>query len=150
MAGFVCHFPPPISHLENAELRLVSLSGTVFVDRANRESAIAAFDVAVKEMKEKQVGSFLLTFVRLLILITTIQQSVFVFPEGTRSYFSKADLLPFKRGAFHLAIQAGVPIVPIVVGNYSHVLHLQAMSFESGTIEIRGISPLWYAYSGSN
>ena len=41
--------------LENAELRLVSLSGTVFVDRANRESAIAAFDAAVKEMKEKQV-----------------------------------------------------------------------------------------------
>lgn len=34
----------------------VSLSGTVFVDRANRESAIAAFDAAVKEMKAKQVG----------------------------------------------------------------------------------------------
>ncbi|KAF8419699.1 hypothetical protein EV426DRAFT_634318 [Tirmania nivea] len=101
----------------------LSLSGTVFVDRANRESAIAAFDAAVKEMKEKK-------------------QSVFVFPEGTRSYFSKADLLPFKRGAFHLAIQAGVPIVPIVVGNYSHVLHLQAMSFESGTIDIHVLDPI--------
>jgi len=82
----------------------------------------------------------MLTIVRQLIF--TIQQSVFVFPEGTRSYFSKADLLPFKRGAFHLAIQAGVPIVPIVVGNYSHVLQLQAMSFESGTIDIRGMPPL--------
>jgi lysophosphatidate acyltransferase len=48
-------------------------------------------------------------------------------------------LLPFKKGAFHLAIQAGVPIVPVVVQNYAHVLHLQDMTFEPGTIKVKVI-----------
>ena len=39
--------------------------------------------------------------------------SVFFFPEGTRSPTS--DMLPFKNGAFKLAMQAGVPVVPIAV-----------------------------------
>jgi 1-acyl-sn-glycerol-3-phosphate acyltransferase len=39
--------------------------------------------------------------------------SVMIFPEGTRS--KTAKLLPFKSGAFRLAIEAGVPILPIAV-----------------------------------
>jgi lysophosphatidate acyltransferase len=46
-------------------------------------------------------------------------------------------LLPFKKGAFHLALQAGVPIVPVVVQNYAHVLHLQDRTFEPGTIKVK-------------
>ena len=38
--------------------------------------------------------------------------SVWMFPEGTRS--RGRGLLPFKTGAFHAAIGAGVPIIPIV------------------------------------
>ncbi|KAF8245655.1 1-acylglycerol-3-phosphate O [Wilcoxina mikolae CBS 423.85] len=96
----------------------MALSGTVFIDRGNRQTAIKAFDGAVKEIKGNK-------------------QSVWIFPEGTRSYFGKPDLLPFKKGAFHLAIQAGVPIVPVVVQNYAHVLHLQDRTFEPGTIKVK-------------
>ncbi len=39
--------------------------------------------------------------------------SVMLFPEGTRS--AKGTLLPFKSGAFRLAIEAGVPVLPIAV-----------------------------------
>jgi lysophosphatidate acyltransferase len=48
-------------------------------------------------------------------------------------------LLPFKKGAFHLAVQAGVPIVPVVVANYSDVLYLQGWRFNSGTIPMKGM-----------
>jgi len=39
--------------------------------------------------------------------------SVIVFPEGSRTY--QKELIPFQRGAFHLALEAGVPIVPITI-----------------------------------
>lgn len=96
----------------------MALSGTVFIDRSNRKSAIAAFDSAVKEIKRDR-------------------KSVWIFPEGTRSYYDKPDLLPFKKGAFHLAVQAGVPIVPVVVENYTHVLRVQERTFEPGVINVK-------------
>lgn len=46
-------------------------------------------------------------------------------------------MLPFKKGAFHLAIQAGVPIVPVVVANYSHVLSLKRKRFVEGKVRVR-------------
>lgn len=98
----------------------MSLSKTVFIDRANRETAMKAFDSAAEEMR-------------------THRQSVFIFPEGTRSYSDKPEMLPLKKGAFHLALKAGVPIVPIVAENYSHVLSPKNMRFEAGTIRIKGM-----------
>jgi lysophosphatidate acyltransferase len=97
----------------------VTLSKTVFIDRANRATARAAFDGAAKTMR-------------------TERQSVFIFPEGTRSYAEQPEMLPFKKGAFHLAIQAQVPIVPVVVANYSHVFNLKKKLFKPGVVDISG------------
>ncbi|WP_242393968.1 lysophospholipid acyltransferase family protein [Anaeromyxobacter oryzisoli] len=46
--------------------------------------------------------------------------SVMMFPEGTRS--TKGTMLPFKSGAFRLAIDAGVPVLPIAVSGTAHGL----------------------------
>ncbi|CRK41673.1 hypothetical protein BN1708_016888 [Verticillium longisporum] len=81
----------------------MSLSGSVFIDRKNSKDAREAMAGAAKDMQARR-------------------QSVYMFPEGTRSYAKDPTLLPFKKGAFHLAVQAGVPIVPCVVANYSHIL----------------------------
>jgi lysophosphatidate acyltransferase len=98
----------------------MSLSGTVFIDRANSSSARNAMSSAANEIKNAK-------------------QSVYMFPEGTRSYSKEPMLLPFKKGAFHLALQAGVPIVPVVVANYSDVLFVQGYKFRSGTILCKGL-----------
>lgn len=95
----------------------MALSKTVFIDRANRTTARAAFDSAAETMHSQR-------------------QNVFIFPEGTRSYADKPELLPFKKGAFHLAIQAQVPIVPMVSANYSHVLNVKAKRFAPGIIDV--------------
>lgn len=70
------------------------------------------------------------------------RQSVYIFPEGTRSYYDYPDLLPFKKGAFHLAVQAQVPIVPIVVANYSNVLNVKKKVFRPGIIPVKVLKPI--------
>lgn len=69
------------------------------------------------------------------------QLSLFIFPEGTRSASTVPSLLPFKKGAFHLAVQAQLPIVPIVCENYAHVYHAKSKRFDGGEIVVRGPLP---------
>jgi len=69
--------------------------GVVFIDRADKEKAIEALGPAVETLRN---GT-----------------SLVIAPEGTRSETER--LGPFKKGAFHLAMQAGVPIVPVVIHN---------------------------------
>jgi len=53
-----------------------------------------------------------------------------------------ADLLPFKKGAFHLAIQSGLPILPIVSAGYNHIYDSAKRSFPGGELEIRILEPI--------
>lgn len=101
----------------------MTLSKTVFIERSSREQAVAAFAKAAEQMH-------------------SARQSVYIFPEGTRSYYDHPDLLPFKKGAFHLAVQAQVPIVPVVVANYSNVLNVKRKIYRPGTIPVRVLEPI--------
>ena len=56
--------------------------------------------------------------------------NLFVFPEGTRNY--SGQLLPFKKGAFHLAIQTQLPVQPVVVSCYNSFLNHKKLSFTPG------------------
>ena len=108
----------------------MTLSGTVFIDRANRQSSVAAFEKAAKRMQREK-------------------QSVFIFPEGTRSYANGPELGAFKKGAFHLAVQAGMPVVPVVAGNYWGVLSVREGRFRAGRIPVKGESSRGLSYSQS-
>ncbi|KAF1840167.1 1-acylglycerol-3-phosphate O-acyltransferase [Cucurbitaria berberidis CBS 394.84] len=125
-----CMFPQYCSVTAKSSLKwapflgwFMALSKTVFIDRANRTTSRAAFDTAASTM-------------------TTSRQSVFIFPEGTRSYASSPTLLPFKKGAFHLAVQAQVPIVPVVCANYSHVLDVKRKLVRPGVIDVTALPPI--------
>ena len=97
--------------------QFLTTSGAVFLDRSNNANAVISLAAAGQSMKTRGT-------------------SLWLFPEGTRSLSRENKLLPFKKGAFHLAVQAGVPIVPIVCENYSWLYGPGKL--ESGTLRIRG------------
>src|SRR5262249_9835122 len=84
------------------------------IDRTNRESAIRTTEAAAKRI---QSGV-----------------SFGVFVEGTRA--KPGELLPFKKGAFYMAKQADVPIVPIVIKNSDMLMGKGTGEARSGTIEM--------------
>lgn len=94
--------------------RAMRLRGFIPVDRKNRERAMQAVDAAVKALKAG--NSFL------------------VYPEGTRSPDGRP--LPFKRGAFILAIRAEAPIVPISVSGASRIMRKGEWAIHPGTLRI--------------
>jgi lysophosphatidate acyltransferase len=72
------------------------LSNTIFVNRFNHEKAQETLKEAAKAMSEKNL-------------------KLWVFPEGTRA---AKGMLPFKKGAFNIAIRSGIPIIPVVFSSY--------------------------------
>jgi len=101
--------------------QFMTISGAIAIDRRNNVSAVHSLADAAQTMQTRRV-------------------SVFMFPEGTRTNKPTPDLLSFKKGAFHLAVQAGVPIIPIVCQNYWHLYHKGV--FESGTLQIKVLPPI--------
>lgn len=91
-----------------------ALAGTVFIDRFDRRKAIEGLRPAIAALRD---GTSLL-----------------IAPEGTRS--STTRLGPFKKGAFHMAMGAGVPIVPIVFRNALDALPKHGVVIRPATVEV--------------
>jgi putative phosphoserine phosphatase/1-acylglycerol-3-phosphate O-acyltransferase len=94
--------------------------GAIYVDRANKEKAIEAMQPAVEALKSGV--------------------SVAIAPEGTRS--GSKTLGTFKKGAFHLAMQAGVPIIPIVIKNAYMAMPKGTSMFKPTHIEVVVLDPV--------
>jgi putative phosphoserine phosphatase/1-acylglycerol-3-phosphate O-acyltransferase len=101
--------------------KTLELAGTIFIDRENSASAIEAMKPLVNAMRNQG-------------------KSVAISPEGTRSITPK--LAAFKKGPFHLAIQAGVPIVPIVIHNAGDVAPKGDFVFRPATVEVDVLPPV--------
>ncbi|KAL6309766.1 hypothetical protein BKA93DRAFT_814664 [Sparassis latifolia] len=101
--------------------QFMTLSGAVFIDRGNNAKAVRSLTAAGE-------------------IIHARHSSLWVFPEGTRSMREYHDMLPLKKGAFHTAVQAGVPIIPVVCENYWRLYHKGV--FESGTLKVRVLPPI--------
>jgi putative phosphoserine phosphatase/1-acylglycerol-3-phosphate O-acyltransferase len=95
-------------------------AGAIFIDRADRKKAIAAMRPAVEAL---QSGT-----------------SIMIAPEGTRS--PTRILGPFKKGAFHIAMQAGVPLVPVVLHDTSDLMPKGTMFARSGIVEVEVLPPV--------
>lgn len=101
--------------------KVLEFGGIVYIDRGNSASAIDAMTPLVDAMRNEG-------------------KSVVLAPEGTRTISPK--LGPFKKGAFHLAMQAGVPIVPIVIRNAGDVAPKGDFVFRAATVEVEVLEPV--------
>lgn len=79
------------------------ITGNIFLDRENRTKAHSTMAQLAHRINEDNL-------------------SIWMFPEGTRS--RGRGLLPFKTGAFHAAISAGVPIIPVVCSTTHNKINL--------------------------
>ncbi|MDE1482134.1 1-acylglycerol-3-phosphate O-acyltransferase [Xenorhabdus bovienii] len=95
------------------------LTGNILINRENRSKAHGTISQVVQQIKKRHI-------------------SVWMFPEGTRS--RGRGLLPFKTGAFHAAIAAGVPIVPVCVSSTHD--RIKFNRWNNGTVIVEMLPPI--------
>jgi 1-acyl-sn-glycerol-3-phosphate acyltransferase len=100
--------------------RAFRLGGFIPVDRRNKEAAMRSIEAGAASIRHG--NSFL------------------IFPEGTRS--RTADLLPFKKGGFIMAIRARAPIVPVAVQGGRDAMRRGSWIIRPVTVSIRVGQPL--------
>lgn len=92
--------------------KALTRTGSIAIDRKNYIRAMRSIDEAAKKIKEGK--------------------SVMTFPEGTRS--EDGHILPFKKGVFHLALKASVPIVPVTIIGSRQIMPKKSLRLHPGKI----------------
>ena len=95
------------------------LGGNILVDRGNRKKAMEAMEITKTAL-------------------TTKDTSIWFFAEGTRNHGK--NMLPFKKGAFVTAVNAGVPILPVCTSSYLEGFDLA--NLDNGTAHIKVLEPI--------
>lgn len=126
--ALAANIPKPFRFVAKKELakypvfgRAWQVAGHISVDRGDRASAVASLDAAGR-------------------LIRQDNSSVVIFPEGTRGIGQ--GLLPFKKGAFMLALRTGVEIVPAAVIGTRAVLPKGAWRLRAAPVIVRFGAPI--------
>lgn len=123
-------YPPNTVLIGKKELRYIPFFGLMYeafgnilINRQDRTNSVAGLNQAVAAIREKKV-------------------SIWIFPEGTRNK-AGIGLLPFKKGAFHMAIAAQVPLVPIVCSNLLPCVNFEKKYARSGKVKVRILPPIF-------
>jgi 1-acyl-sn-glycerol-3-phosphate acyltransferase len=123
----LCNLPWEMKWMSKVEILripylgwMMKLAGDIPVDRASRESAVKALEMCRKTIKNRV--------------------SVMIFPEGTRS--TTDEMLPFKDGAFRLAIKTGVPILPLAIVGTRDALAKHDWRFGPADAHVRVLPPV--------
>jgi putative phosphoserine phosphatase/1-acylglycerol-3-phosphate O-acyltransferase len=98
----------------------MKMADYTFLDRSDTTRAIDALGPAVERLRQGL--------------------SVVMAPEGTRSWTPKVG--KFKKGAFHMARQAGVPIVPVVIKNAGEIMGRNDQTMRSGVVKVAVLPPI--------
>ncbi|MDJ0850160.1 MAG: lysophospholipid acyltransferase family protein [Myxococcota bacterium] len=98
----------------------LAVADQIIIDRSNRAEAVKSLRLAAQRIRGGE--------------------NVIVFPEGTRS--ADALLHDFKSGGFHLAIEAGVPVIPVTVSGSQRITPKRSLRIESGRVLVRYGKPI--------
>jgi 1-acyl-sn-glycerol-3-phosphate acyltransferase len=96
-------------------------AGHISIDRSDRQKAIQSLRVAAEKMHRDHT-------------------TVIIFAEGTRS--RSGELMPFKKGAFVLAQQAGVPIVPVVIRGSDRIQKPNSLRITPNPVHLHFCAPI--------
>jgi len=99
----------------------MQLGPHIIVDRQNASKAMKSIEKAKKMLVHRRI-------------------SVLLFPEGTRS--TTREMLPFKRGAFHLATQVGFPIIPVTISGTGKLFQKKPLKINPGIVNLNFGKPI--------
>jgi lysophosphatidate acyltransferase len=121
-------YPPRTAAVGKREILKIPLfgwffaaTGNILLDRSDPSRARASLDEAARRIGAERI-------------------SVWMFPEGHRN--DRASLLPFRKGAFHLAVAAQVPVLPIVLEPMTSVLDASRGCVRPGRLRLRVLEPI--------
>lgn len=121
--------PPRTTAVGKREIALIpivgwsfALAGGILLNRKHAREAIGQLSALAKHMRDNKI-------------------SVGILPEGTRNRHPET-LLPFKKGPFHLAVQTGAWIVPLVCEPFSHRLNVKERKVTPGIIRMEALEPI--------
>jgi len=100
--------------------KFMELADIAFIDRENSSAA----RIALEPVKEKLAKGL----------------SVVIAPEGTRSHTPR--LGKFRKGAFHIAMQCGVPVIPVVIRNSGAMMWRDTLWMRPGLVEVAVLKPV--------
>jgi 1-acyl-sn-glycerol-3-phosphate acyltransferase len=95
-------------------------AGYISIDRFDRKSAIESLNKAAKIIRDGV--------------------SVVIFPEGTRCRTN--NIQPFKKGGFFLAVDSGVPIIPIIIHGTERIMPTKQMMIKPGKVTLEITKPI--------
>ena len=98
----------------------LALTGAIVLDRSNPEQARQK----LQDSSSKAAGGW----------------SILIYPEGTRS--PNGELLPFKKGPFMLAVNTGVPLLPVTVNGAHRILPKKTLALTPGHITVTVSDPI--------
>lgn len=123
----LCHLPWGMKWLAKREVfwippigPMMAMAGFVGVVRKDRASRARALEACRRRLAQRT--------------------SVIIFPEGTRAV--TRELLPFRDGAFRLAVEAQVPILPVVVAGTRQVWPKGSLRLRPGRVRVHVLDPV--------
>ncbi len=115
----LAYLPVQFRWLAKAELFKIPIfgfamrrSGSISIDRSSLRSAVFSLKKAAETIKKGV--------------------SVIIFPEGTRS--RDGNIIPFKKGGFVLAVEAGVPVVPVIIHGTRSIMSKNRLRIKPGQV----------------